>query len=201
MRSCPAICAIMAVSLLFAWSSVEAQQSDSTSIPLVVSAGDSNVVMVPESEHSVKKAVRYSAMLPGLGQAYNRKYWKIPLIYGLGGFTVYTAISNSKEYIRYRNAYRLRVDGDASTVDEFAGQLNNAVLRQNRDLFRQQRDLYWILTAGVYALNLVDAAVDAHLFDFNVSDNLSMHLFQPPGIEWAQSPGFQIPLARLSFKL
>lgn len=190
----------MVVSSWLCCSVVIAQQSDTTSAPSAVAA-DSNVVLLPASTHSVKKAVRYSMLLPGLGQAYNRKYWKIPIIYGLGGFTAYTAIQNGREYIRYRNAYRIRVDGDPATIDEFQGQINNAVLRQNRDAFRQQRDLYWILTAGVYALNLVDAAVDAHLFDFNVSDNLSMHFFQPPAIHWAQSPGVQLPLARLSYKL
>lgn len=195
-----AITAIMAVSSWLCCNVVNAQQSDTTAAPLAVVA-DSNVVVLPESTHSVKKAVRYSMVLPGLGQAYNRKYWKIPIIYGLGGFTAFTAVRNGREYIRYRDAYRIRVDGDPATIDEFQGQINNAVLRQNRDAFRQRRDLYWILTAGVYALNLVDAAVDAHLFDFNVSDNLSMHLFQPPAIQWAQAPGMQMPLARLSYKL
>lgn len=195
-----AITAMMAVCTWLCVNVVNGQQSDTTEVPLVVTA-DSNAVVLPESTHSVKRAVRYSMVLPGLGQAYNRKYWKIPIIYGLGGFTAYSAIQNSRQYIRYRDAYRLRVDGDPNTIDEFSGQLNNAVLRQNRDAFRQQRDLFWIFTAGVYALNLVDAAVDAHLFDFNVSDNLTMHLFQPPAIEWVQAPGMHVPLARLSFKL
>lgn len=201
MRSLPALCTIMAFSLLLGWKTAAAQQSDSAATGGTLTASDSGLVVLPESTHSVQKAVRYSMMLPGLGQAYNRKYWKIPIIYGLGGFTVYTAIQNGREYIRYRDAYRLRVDGDPATIDEFQGQINNVVLRQNRDAFRQQRDLFWILTAGVYALNLVDAAVDAHLFDFNVSDNLSIHLFQPPAIDWVQTPGMQIPLARLSFCL
>lgn len=201
MRCKPAIFAFMAVGLWLSWGRVEAQQSDSASLTVAAGKSDSNVVVLPESTHSVKRAVRYSMVLPGLGQAYNRKYWKIPIIYGLGGFTAYTAIQNGREYVRYRDAYRIRVDGDPTTVDEFQGQINNAVLRQNRDAFRQQRDLYWILTAGVYALNLVDAAVDAHLFDFNVNDNLSMHLFQPPAVQWVQAPGMQVPLARLSFKL
>lgn len=201
MRNKLAIIAIMAMSFWLRCGSAEAQQSDSSSVDAAVTANDSNILILPESAHSVKKAVRYSMVLPGLGQAYNRKYWKIPIIYGLGGFTAFTATQNGREYIRYRDAYRIRVDGDPNTVDEFQGQINNAVLRQNRDAFRQQRDLYWILTAGVYALNLVDAAVDAHLFDFNVSDNLSMQLFQPPAVQWVQAPGMQIPLARLSLKL
>ena len=200
MRGKPAIFAIVAMSLMLGFKTLGAQQVDSSFLESSPQT-DSNVVVLAESAHSVKRAVRYSMILPGLGQAYNRKYWKIPIVYGLGGFTAYSAIQNSREYVRYRNAYRLRVDGDANTVDEFAGQLNNAVLRQNRDAFRQQRDLFWIFTAGVYALNILDAAVDAHLFDFNVSDNLTMHLFQPPVVNWAQAPGVQIPMARISFKL
>jgi hypothetical protein len=193
--------AVTLVSLVWVAPHVAAQQTDSSNNVSVLAVADSNKVEVAYTGHSVRRAVRYSAMLPGLGQAYNRKYWKIPIIYGLGGFTTYSAIQSSRLYIRHRNAYRLRVDNDPSTIDEFAGQMNNAVLRQNRDFYRQQRDLFWILTAGVYALNLIDASVDAHLFDFNVSDNLSMHLFQPPAVQWADAPGMQLPLARLSFKL
>lgn len=178
--------------------SVKAQTNDS----IYISESDSFAIVVPEAyEHSVKRAVRYSAVLPGLGQAYNRKYWKIPIIYGLGGFTVYTALQNQQLYLRHRDAYRLRSDGNPATVDEYQGIQTNGELQQNRDQFRQARDLYWILTLGVYALNLVDAAVDAHLFHFNVSDDLSVRVLrESPQYNFATG-NWQFPVATLTWKL
>lgn len=178
--------------------SVQAQSTDS----IYVSQSDSFSIVTPEAyEHSVKKAVRYSAILPGLGQAYNRKYWKIPIIYGLGGFTVYSALQNQDLYIRHRNAYRLRSDDDPATIDEFEGQQTARELQLNRDQYRQTRDLNWILTLGVYALNLVDASVDAHLFNFNVSDDLSVRVLRDtPQYNFATG-NWQFPVATLTWKL
>jgi hypothetical protein len=175
----------------------QAQQTDS----VVLSPADTLILEAAPYRHSVQKAVRYSAMLPGLGQAYNRKYWKIPIIYGLGGFTVYTAVGNHREYIRHRDAYRIRVDGNPETVDEFVGIQSNAQLRANRDVYRNDRDLFWILTAAVYALNLVDASVDAHLFHFNVSDDLSVRLMPEAPYYHLASGQWHTPVATIRLKL
>jgi len=189
---------LLCFSLLLQLVSAKAQTNDS----VYVRESDSFSIVVPEAyEHSVKKAVRYSAMLPGLGQAYNRKYWKIPIIYGLGGFTVYSALQNQKLYIRHRDAYRLRSDGDPATVDEFDGLQTARELQQNRDIYRQARDLNWILTLGVYALNLVDASVDAHLFHFNVSDDLSVRLLRDSPHYNLATGNWQFPVATLTWKL
>lgn len=134
--------------------------------------------LVSESFHSPKKAAWMSTALPGLGQAYNRKFWKIPIVYGLGGYTVYAALANNSFYKLYRDAYRLRTDGDPLTLDTYPDE-TDFTLQQRRDEFRRDRDYFWILTGVVYVLNIVDAAVDAHLFYFNVSDKLSMQ-FLPP---------------------
>lgn len=189
---------LIAFGCIWMSAAVQAQSKDS----IYISESDSFSIVVPQTyEHSVKKAVRYSAMLPGLGQAYNRKYWKIPIIYGLGGFTVYSALQNQDLYIRHRNAYRLRSDDDPATIDEFEGQQTARELQLNRDQYRQARDLNWILTLGVYALNLVDASVDAHLFHFNVSDDLSVRVLRDtPQFNFA-SGNWQFPVATLTLKL
>jgi len=123
----------------------------------------------------VRLATRKSLILPGWGQAYNRSYWKIPVAYGLMGFSGAQAYTYHKQYIRYRDAYRTRVDGDSLTVDEYALTQTNALLKSNRDAFRQGRDTFILLTLGAYLLQVVDAAVDAHLSSFTVGDNLSLN--------------------------
>jgi hypothetical protein len=117
------------------------------------------------------KAAFYSAILPGLGQAYNKHYWKIPIVYGAMGTSVYFFIDNNKEYHRYRNAYKMRLAGKH---DEFYGQYSNQVLINAQRSFQRNRDLSLLLTIGFYVLNIVDANVDAHLLQFNVNNNLSL---------------------------
>ncbi len=116
----------------------------------------------------------FSMALPGLGQAYNRKYWKIPIVYagfaGLG-YAVYYTGSN---FIGYRNAYRLQVDEDANTYGEYKGVNNTATLKEYRDYFKKNLDISVICTSVWYILNIVDAAVDAHLFEWNMKDDLSV---------------------------
>lgn len=119
------------------------------------------------------RAAFYSAIVPGLGQAYNRKYWKIPIVFGAIGTGVYFYSTNNQEYQRYRNAYKQRLKGLA---DEFQGQYSDATLINAQRTFQRNRDLSLIVTIGLYVLNIVDANVDAHLRQFNVNDNLS---FQP----------------------
>lgn len=119
--------------------------------------------------HSPKKAMLLSALLPGAGQIYNRKYWKAPVVWT--GFAVmgYFINQNNREYKRFRTAYNYNVDGDSNTISEFPT-VSPALLANERDLYRKWRDLSIILTVGWYALNIIDANVDAHLFTFDVSD-------------------------------
>ncbi len=119
--------------------------------------------------HSPKKAMIYSALLPGAGQIYNKKYWKAPVVWA--GFAVfgYFINQNNREYKRFRKAYNYSVDTLTSTVSEFPN-ADPALLANERDIYRKWRDLSIILTVGWYALNIIDANVDAHLFEFNVND-------------------------------
>jgi len=117
------------------------------------------------------KAAFYSAILPGLGQAYNKKYWKIPIVYAAIGTGVYAYIWNNKKYNAYRNAYKQRLAGNE---DEYPF-LDDTRLIQGQKVFQKNRDLSAIITVALYILNIVEANVDAHLIQFNVNDNLTFH--------------------------
>ena len=125
-------------------------------------------------KHSPPKATLYSAVIPGLGQVYNRKYWKVPIIYAGIATAGYFAVNENNDFVRYKNAYLLRQKGEA---DEFSTQSEQWIL-SNMEISRRNRDLMIIATTAVYVLKVVDAAVDAHLFYFDVSDDLSMQ-WQP----------------------
>lgn len=132
---------------------------------------------VRQKLHSPKRAAIYSAVLPGLGQIYNRKYWKAPIVYaGFGGLGFGFGF-NQKYYKIYRDALRLRYDDDPNTIDQFT-QYSDDDLVTLKNYYQRYRDLCVIGAAALYTLQIIDAAVDAHLFYFDVSDNLSMQ-FQP----------------------
>lgn len=127
-----------------------------------------------EKRHSPLKAALFSAAVPGLGQGYNKKYWKIPIVYaGFGGLG-YALYYTTSEFYGYRNAYRLQVDGITSTYGSYKGIDDKATLKEYRDYFKRNVDISAICTAVWYTLNIVDAAVDAHLFEWNMKDDLSV---------------------------
>jgi hypothetical protein len=146
--------------------------------------------------HSPVKATLLSMALPGAGQFYNRKYWKIPVIYGAFAGLGYLVKFNDDRFQTYRKAYILRIDGKPETVDDFVDRYSDADLKTLRDFYRRNRDLSYIFAGLVYVLNIVDASVDAHLYYFDVSDDLSLRLdpvWQPlPG--GPQAPGMQLTL-------
>lgn len=155
---------------------------------------ETNVALKP---HSPKKAALMSAVLPGLGQVYNKKYWKVPVIYAAAGALAYSFQFNQSRYVKYRDAYKYRIDGDPSTVDNYVGQYTDDNLAALYKYYHKYRDLTVIGAAAVYLLNVLDATVDAHLYHFDVSDDLSLHL-QPVMMgspAWAgQHPGLSITL-------
>ena len=118
------------------------------------------------------KAAFYSAVLPGLGQAYNGKYWKIPLVYGGLGIGMYFVIENDQQYDRYRDAYKRRLAGYAD--DEFQGLLSEEALIEAQKHYQRQKEISIFVTLAIYVLNIIDANVDAHLQQFNVSKDLSI---------------------------
>ncbi len=108
-------------------------------------------------------AVGFSALLPGAGQFYNKSYWKIPVILGIVGYLGYEFFDNNKKYRDYRDRYSA-----TQTTENPAGDPNLKTLREF--YFDQRNDFVWYF-AIVYVINLVDAYVDAHLFDFDVSED------------------------------
>lgn len=126
-----------------------------------------------EQVHSPHKATMYSAVVPGLGQVYNKKYWKLPIIYGLAGVFIYSFDFNNNQYNKYKNAY---AEFDAGEINSFEGYTNKDIILRLKDYHRRNRDLNVIVLAGVYMLNIIDATVDAHLFDYDISDDLSLNL-------------------------
>jgi hypothetical protein len=117
------------------------------------------------------KAAFFSAILPGLGQAYNKKYWKIPLVYGAIGTSLYFYIDSNKKYHQYRDAYKSRLEG--YVTDDLAFLDNNRLIAGQK-FYQRNRDLSALFVVAFYALNIIDANVNAHLLQFNVDENLSM---------------------------
>ncbi|KQO20337.1 hypothetical protein ASF10_16765 [Flavobacterium sp. Leaf82] len=117
------------------------------------------------------KAAFYSAILPGLGQAYNKKYWKIPLVYGAIGTSLYFYIDNNNKYRDYRNAYKRRLEGYNDDDYQF---LDESRLVAGQKFYQRNRDLSALFVVGFYVLNIIDANIDAALIQFNVSERLSM---------------------------
>lgn len=140
--------------------------------------------------HSAKKATYYSMMLPGLGQAYNKKYWKIPIIYAGFGALGYFISFNGKEYRNFREAYNIVATGDTINfsndyVVRYSANLDQ--LREGRNYYRRNLEFNYILAALLYILNIIDASVDGNLYDFDVSDDISLK-FEPMNNTMVYSP-------------
>lgn len=134
-----------------------------------------------------RKATIFSAVLPGSGQAYNGSYWKIPIIYaGIGGL-LYSSNFNHGEYRRFSEYYKFATDDDPNTEPEFPASAEQ--LRQRRNYYKKYRDLSLIGLAGLYAIQILDAHIEAHLNEFDVSDDLSVG-FAPTMIQNQMSLGF-----------
>lgn len=125
-------------------------------------------------KHSPKKASIYSAILPGLGQAYNRKYWKMPVVYAAIGISGYYLLNNRNEMRSRQQELIVRLDNDPSTVPSpsFANKSTD-VLKSERNYYRKMRDYSILATAAFYVLNIVDAAVDAHFYNFDINKPLA----------------------------
>ncbi|MBR7157497.1 MAG: hypothetical protein IKD16_03780 [Bacteroidales bacterium] len=132
------------------------------------------------------RASLYSAILPGLGQAYNGDYWKIPIFYGGFAISGYCWVSNQQQYKRYKQMYIDAIEAGP----EYQGSISTENMIWYRDKFRRYRDYSIIATALIYVLNIVDANVFAHFNDFDVSDDITLNV-EPAIIEPATNvPSF-----------
>lgn len=158
---------------LFVFTVPAAAQDNNEPEELIVTEQDSTLLKPYTIDPlAPSKAAFYSAVLPGLGQVYNKKYWKVPIVYGGLGLSLYYYSWNNQKYHEYRDAYRNRlagkpVEGRLSSLDE------DRLIRGQR-FHQRNRDLSLLITVGIYILNIVDANVDAHLMQFNVNENLSL---------------------------
>jgi hypothetical protein len=137
-------------------------------------------------QHSPQKATMLSATLPGMGQIYNGKYWKVPIIYGGFGLAAYFLRFNNHYYQIYRQAYMAKADGNPNTQpDERFALHPEDRLRSAMNYYRRGVEVTYIAAAALYILNVLDAAVDAHLLDFDVSEDLTLNI-QPSVFSYQQ---------------
>lgn len=161
-------------------------------------AADSAKVKKKRSEPG--KAALRSAIVPGLGQIYNKKYWKLPIVYGALAVPVVTFTYNNTWYKKTREAYAIRYYNDTSTVSDLPTDgidprllpLSTQSLQIYRDQFRQNMDLSVLAFLIIWGLQVADAAVDAHLKGFNISDDLSLKV--KPNVSPGRSSGVSLIL-------
>ncbi len=207
------LCSLLFIFLLIFSTQAQEEQKDSTVVDSVKTNLSKKGVVVKDvfiekreeiNPLAPSKAAFYSAILPGLGQIYNKRYWKVPLVYAAIGTGVYVYKFNDDLYDRYRTAFKRRKAGFID--DEFYDPNNSGVIPGNPDLsdaglqdgqerYQRDRDLALVVTIALYALNIIDANVDAHLRQFNVDDNLSIDF--KPFLEYNQinaSPNYGMAL-------
>ena len=145
--------------------------------------GDAALNFESSEVTKVNRATTLSTIFPGAGQVYNKSYWRVPIIIGGMASTIYTIDWNNRGYQRFKTAYSLKVDYEKNpdkypngAADEFHGAYSSTFLKNLKNSYRRNRDMCILLTAGVYLLQILDAHVDSHLQDFDISDDLSMNL-------------------------
>jgi len=180
------ILAIFLLSSLYCFS-----QKDTTNVVVKGQKLSSNNIYNPLSP---SKAAFYSAVFPGGGQAYNKKYWKVPLAWAAVGIPTYFYLNNNSEYKRYRKAYKLRKTGlvDEFTLDDGTELISLTGLERAQKTLRGNRDLSLLVVIIGYVLQIVEASVNAHLLQFDASDNITVNptiMSKPIKIE-APSVGF-----------
>lgn len=139
----------------------------------ILAADNGKDSLTLSSKKRSNRVALMSAIVPGLGQIANKKYWKLPILYGASGAIFYFIKSNDSEFKKYKKAILYRNDNDSLTNDEFP-RFTNEDLTVRKDFYRRNRDLTYILAGVLYTLNIIDAYVDSQLMNFDVSDNLSM---------------------------
>lgn len=173
------------------------EQADSTVMAVVAAADSIQVPAInikPVFKPNPTKATLY-ALIPGMGQVYNRKYWKLPFVYGGLMGCMYAITWNNRNYTDYKDAFFDLMSSDPVKNDSWRDfirepnlseeqqnekYINNTnfeqELKRKKDYFRKYRDLSIIMTVGIYAITIIDAYVDAQLFDFDITPDLSMRV-------------------------
>ncbi len=134
-----------------------------------------NAQDLTEPIQSPRKAAILSSTLPGLGQIYNKKYWKIPIIYAGLLTSAYYINDNNVQYKLYKDAYLKRLDNNPDN-DDFVGEYSSGDLLILKDFYRRNREVSILCFVGTYIINVLDASVDAHLFDYDISEDISLQI-------------------------
>lgn len=147
-----------------------------------------------------RRATILSAVLPGAGQIYNRKYWKVPLIYAAFGGFGYFYVKNNAEYLNYKTALVYRYDDDASTVDSYPFYSSENLVVQKKT-YKKRKDLCLVGIGVTYLLNIIDANVDAHLKGFNKSMDEKITFTVKPCSDVVYTLNKPVYFSGLQFKL
>jgi len=121
------------------------------------------------------KAALYSLVLPGAGQFYNKRYWKVPLALAAEGITVYILIDNINNYKKWNNEWEFQL-ANMTNNPEVTSIYDPAAIKRIRDNARQRKDYSWVALVGVHLIITAEAFIDRHLIEFDVSDDLSMSI-------------------------
>ena len=174
-------------------------QKDSTEVKIKDLKVLSNSNIKPQGIYdplAPSKAAFYSAIFPGMGQIYNKKYWKAPIVWGALAIPTYYYQINNNDYKRYRTAYKLRKAGlqDEFTSDDGSVLVSTETLETAQEQLKENRDFSLLSGIIIYVLQIVEASVNAHLLQFNTDDNLSLKpAFIPDPIQFeAPTVGLQI---------
>lgn len=154
-----------------------------------------NAVNTPQkiTKYNPTKAGLYSAVLPGLGQYYNKKYWKIPIVWGAVGTGVGVALWNDKRYKRYRTAFVAELNGLPHEFSDNPAATAEA-LGRTQDKAKRQRDYAIAITGLIYVLNIVDAVVDAHLYEGRHDPDLALQptIIYDEGSQYTSKAGLSL---------
>lgn len=161
-------------------------QTDSSAIVSNVVTDTLTTNAKMEKVHNPKVAIALSAVLPGAGQVYNHKWWKVPIVYACLGGASYSIYYFATQTKRYKMEYRYRTNGIVDKLDpKLANDSDDNILAE-RNFYRRYMEISIAALAIVYMLNIVDAAVDAHLYYFDISDNLALSI--QPFVQYNPGP-------------